>query len=171
MLVRPAVRAAQPRGGAKFDAEEFQETLARLLDGVTSAEEWGRHGRFALFWSQFQNAFCSSSGAADRACLARSATAGDRGERGDGELRASTDLASIWWTPSLQAVPFLDPASTVEIDGHRYTGRGALINADLAAGSDPVPILVHSPRRTFPVAIPAHELAALAPARVKVVRG
>jgi NTE family protein len=68
------------------------------------------------------------------------------------------------------AIPAIWPV--VEINGHKYMDGGmrTIANADLAAGSDPVLILVPSPP-VSPLgdAIPAEELAALSPARVDVV--
>lgn len=68
------------------------------------------------------------------------------------------------------AIPAIWPV--VEINGHKYMDGGmrSVANADLAAGSDPVLILVPSP----PVSpmgetIPADELLALAPATVDIV--
>ena len=61
--------------------------------------------------------------------------------------------------------------STVEIDGNRYTDGGVrtIANSDLAAGSDPVLILAPLAEANASVALPAHELAALEPGRIRIV--
>jgi NTE family protein len=164
-----------PEVGAKFDVEEFQETLARLLDGVTSAEEGRRRvGRFAL------DATTASPG--DRRAIIRARLTvrawPDRRllvtavNAATGELRVFDRDSGVDLVDAVSAscaVPGIWP--TVEIDGHRYTDGGVrtIANADLAAGSDPVLILAPLAEANLPVAIPAHELTALEPARVKVV--
>jgi NTE family protein len=67
------------------------------------------------------------------------------------------------------AVPGVWP--TVEIQGRRYTDGGvrSIANADLAAGCDPVVIIAPLDEVNGPVAIPETELAALRPARVRVI--
>jgi len=68
------------------------------------------------------------------------------------------------------AIPGIWPV--VEIDGHRYMDGGmrSLANADLAAGSDPVLILVPQTERTpMGVSIAPEDLALLEPARVRIV--
>jgi NTE family protein len=68
------------------------------------------------------------------------------------------------------AIPGIWP--TVELDGHKYMDGGtrSIANADLAAGHDPVLVLVPSTEQT-PIgqSIPQAELDALAPARVHVI--
>jgi NTE family protein len=161
--------------GAKFDVQEFQETLARLLDGVTSAEEGRRHvGRFAM------DATTVASGSRRAIIRARLTVQAWPDQRllitavnaETGELRVFDRNSGIDLIDAVSAscaVPGIWP--TVEIDGHRYTDGGVrtIANSDLAAGSDPVLILAPLAEANVPVAIPAHELAALEPARVKVV--
>jgi NTE family protein len=68
------------------------------------------------------------------------------------------------------AIPGIWPV--VELDGHKYMDGGmrSVANADLAAGHDPVLILVPSTEETpMGRAIPQAELDALAPARVHVI--
>jgi NTE family protein len=161
--------------GASFDVQEFQETLARLLDGVTSAEEGRRRvGRFAL------DAVTVSAGDR-RAVIGARLIAKDWPERRllvtavnahTGELRVFDRDSGVNLIDAVSAscaVPGIWP--TVEIDAQRYTDGGVrtIANSDLAAGSDPVLILAPLAEANLPVAIPAHELAALAPARVHVV--
>ena len=161
--------------GAKFDVQEFQETLARLLDGVTSAEEGRRRvGRFAMDATTVAS---DSRRAIIRARLAVQAWPDRRllitaVNAETGELRVFDRNSGIDLIDAVSAscaVPGIWP--TVEIEGHRYTDGGVrtIANSDLAAGSDPVLILAPLAEANVPVAIPAHELAALEPARVKVV--
>jgi NTE family protein len=161
--------------GAKFDVQEFQETLARLLDGVTSAEEGRRRvGRFAMDATTVAS---DSRRAIIRARLTVQAWPDQRllitaVNAETGELRVFDRNSGIDLIDAVSAscaVPGIWP--TVEIDGHRYTDGGVrtIANSDLAAGSDPVLILAPLAEANVPVAIPAHELAALEPARVKVV--
>ena len=68
------------------------------------------------------------------------------------------------------AIPGIWPV--VEINGHKYMDGGmrSIANADLAAGSDPVLLLVPSlPASPLGETIPADELLALAPAKVDIV--
>ena len=161
--------------GAKFDVQEFQETLARLLDGVTSAEEGRRRvGRFAMDATTVAS---DSRRAIIRARLAVQAWPDRRllitaVNAETGELRVFDRNSGIDLIDAVSAscaVPGIWP--TVEIEGHRYTDGGVrtIANSDLASGSDPVLILAPLAEANVPVAIPAHELAALEPARVKVV--
>ncbi|MHC5795659.1 patatin-like phospholipase family protein [Lacisediminihabitans sp. FW035] len=161
--------------GAKFDVQEFQEKLAQLLDGVTSAEEGRRRvGRFAL------DATTVASGDR-RAVISARLTVKQWPDRRllitavnaeTGELRVFDRDSGVDLIDAVSAscaVPGIWP--TVEIEGQRYTDGGVrtIANSDLAAGSDPVLILAPLAEANQPVAIPAHELAALEPARVHVV--
>jgi NTE family protein len=164
-----------PEVGAKFDVEEFQETLARLLDGVTSAEEGRRRvGRFAL------DATTASPG--DRRSIIRARLTvrawPDRRllvtavNAATGELRVFDRDSGVDLVDAVSAscaVPGIWP--TVEIEGMQYTDGGvrSIANSDLAAGSDPVLILAPLSEASAAVAIPAHELAVLEPARVQLV--
>jgi NTE family protein len=68
------------------------------------------------------------------------------------------------------AIPGIWPV--VEIDGHRYMDGGmrSIANADLAAGHDPVLILVPQTERTpMGASISPEDLQALAGSRVRVV--
>ena len=161
--------------GAKFDVQEFQEAIARLLDGVTSAEEGRRRvGRFAMeaprVTSGNRRAIISARLTVhawpDRRLLLTAVNA-ETGELRVFDRNSGVDLIDA--VSASCAVPGIWP--TVEIDGYRYTDGGVrtIANADLAAGSDPVLILAPLAEANVPVAIPAHELAALEPARVKVV--
>ncbi len=160
--------------GAQFDVQEFQETLARLLDGVTSAEEGRRRvGRFAMDATTVAagdrraviGARLTVQSWPDRRLLITAVNAET------GELRVFDRNSGVELIDAVSAscaVPGIWP--TVEIDGHRYTDGGVrtIANSDLAAGSDPVLILAPLAEANAPVAIPAHELAALAPARIHV---
>ena len=161
--------------GAVFDVQEFQETLARLLDGVTSAEEGRRRvGRFAMdattVASDNRRAIISArltvQAWPDRRLLITAVDA-ETGELRVFDLNSGVDLIDA--VSASCAVPGIWP--TVEIDGHSYTDGGVrtIANSDLAIGSDPVLILAPLAEANVSVAIPAHELAALEPARVKVV--
>lgn len=161
--------------GAKFDVLEFQETLARLLDGVTSAEEGRRRvGRFALDATTVApddrraiiSARLTSKSWPHRRLLVTAVNA-ETGELRVFDKDSGVDLIDA--VAASCAVPGIWP--TVEIDGHRYTDGGVrtIANSDLAAGSDPVLILAPLSEANAPLAIPAHELAALEPARVHVV--
>ncbi|MFM9918648.1 patatin-like phospholipase family protein [Lacisediminihabitans sp. H27-G8] len=161
--------------GAKFDVQEFQEKLAQLLDGVTSAEEGRRRvGRFAID--------ATTVAAGDRrAVIDARLTVKHWPERRllitavnaeTGELRVFDRDSGVDLIDAVSAscaVPGIWP--TVEIEGKRYTDGGVrtIANSDLAAGSDPVLILAPLAEANLPVALPAHELAALEPARVHVV--
>lgn len=161
--------------GAKFDVQEFQESLARVVDGVTSAEEGRRRvGRFAL------DAATVSAGDR-RAIISARLTARSWPDRRlfitavdaeTGELRVFDRQSGVDLIDAVSAscaVPGIWP--TVEIEGHRYTDGGVrtIANSDLAVGSDPVLIFAPLAEATVPTAIPAQELAALEPARVLVV--
>jgi NTE family protein len=161
--------------GAMFDVVEFQETLARLLDGVTSAEEGRRRvGRFAL------DATTASPG--DRRAIIRArltvrawpdrrllvtAVNAETGVLRVFDRDSGVDLVDA--VSASCAVPGIWP--TVEIEGMQYTDGGvrSIANSDLAAGSDPVLILAPLSEASAAVAIPAHELAVLEPARVQLV--
>lgn len=161
--------------GVTFDVQEFQETLTQLLDGVTSAEERRRRvGQFAMDST-------SLSPGDRRAIISARLTVQTWPQRrllvtavnaATGELRifdAHSGVDLIDAVSASCAVPGIWP--TVEIDGNRYTDGGVrtIANADLAAGSDPVLILAPLAEETAAAAIPAHELAALEPARVRIV--
>jgi len=161
--------------GAQFDVLEFQETLARLLDGVRSAEEGRRRvGRFALDASTVSSvdrrgvigARLTVQTWPDRRLLVTAVDAHT------GALRVfdrDSGVELIDAVAASCAVPGIWP--TVEIQGNHYTDGGVrtIANADLAAGSDPVLILAPLAETNSPVAFPAHELAVLEPARVHVV--
>jgi len=161
--------------GAQFDVLEFQETLARLLDGVRSAEEGRRRvGRFALDASTVSSvdrrgvigARLTVQTWPDRRLLVTAVDAHT------GALRVfdrDSGVELIDAVAASCAVPGIWP--TVEIQGNHYTDGGVrtIANADLAAGSDPVLILAPLAEANSPVAFPAHELAVLEPARVHVV--
>ena len=161
--------------GAQFDVLEFQETLARLLDGVRSAEEGRRRvGRFALDASTVSSvdrrgvigARLTVQTWPDRRLLVTAVDANT------GALRVfdrDSGVELIDAVAASCAVPGIWP--TVEIQGNHYTDGGVrtIANADLAAGSDPVLILAPLAEANSPVAFPAHELAVLEPARVHVV--
>ena len=161
--------------GAQFDVLEFQETLARLLDGVRSAEEGRRRvGRFALDASTASSvdrrgvigARLTVQTWPDRRLLVTAVDAHT------GALRVfdrDSGVELIDAVAASCAVPGIWP--TVEIQGNHYTDGGVrtIANADLAAGSDPVLILAPLAEANSPVAFPAHELAVLEPARVHVV--
>ena len=160
--------------GAKFDVQEFQETIARLLDGVTSAEEGRRRvGRFAMDATTVAagdrraviGARLTVQSWSDRRLLITAVNA-KTGELRVFDRNSGVDLIDA--VSASCAVPGVWP--TVEIDGHRYTDGGVrtIANSDLAAGSDPVLVLAPLAEANAPVAIPAHELAKLAPARVHV---
>ena len=161
--------------GAAFDVLEFQDTLARVLDGVTSAEEGRRRvGRFALD---------STTGDPGdrRAIISARLTVQSWPDRRElvtavnavtGELRVFDRHSGVDLIDAVAAscaVPGIWP--TVEIDGNRYTDGGVrtIANSDLAAGSDSVLILAPLAEANAPIAIPAHELAVLEPARIHVV--
>jgi NTE family protein len=161
--------------GAKFDVLEFQETLARLLDGVTSAEEGRRRvGRFALDAATVApgdrraviDARLTVKHWPDRRLLITAVNA-ETGELRVFDRDSGVDLIDA--VSASCAVPGIWP--TVEIEGQRYTDGGVrtIANSDLAAGSDPVLILAPLAEANLPVALPAQELAALEPARVHVV--
>ncbi len=161
--------------GAAFDVLEFQNTLARLLDGVTSAEEGRRRvGRFALDSTTVApgdrraiiSARLTVQSWPDRRVLVTAVNALT------GELRVFDRHSGVDLIDAVSAscaVPGIWP--TVEIDGNRYTDGGVrtIANSDLAAGSDPVLILAPLAEANASVALPAHELAALEPARIHVV--
>ena len=161
--------------GAQFDVLEFQETLARLLDGVRSAEEGRRRvGRFALDASTASSvdrrgvigARLTVQTWPDRRLLVTAVDAHT------GALRVfdrDSGVELIDAVAASCAVPGIWP--TVEIQGNHYTDGGVrtIANADLAAGSDQVLILAPLAEANSPVALPAHELAVLEPARVHVV--
>ena len=161
--------------GAAFDVLEFQNTLARLLDGVTSAQEGRRRvGRFALDSTTVApgdrraiiSARLTVQSWPDRRVLVTAVNALT------GELRVFDRHSGVDLIDAVSAscaVPGIWP--TVEIDGNRYTDGGVrtIANSDLAAGSDPVLILAPLAEANAPVALPAHELAVLEPARVQVV--
>ncbi len=161
--------------GAKFDVQEFQETLARLLDGVTSAEEGRRRvGRFAMeattVASDSRRAIISARLTVQAWPDLRLLITAVNAETG--ELRVFDRDSGVGLIDAVSAscaVPGIWP--TVEIDGHFYTDGGVrtIANSDLAAGSDPVLVLAPLAEANVPAAIPPHELAALEPARVKVV--
>ena len=161
--------------GAKFDVLEFQDRLARLLDGVTSAEEGRRRvGRFALDSTTVApgdrraiiSARLTVQSWPDRRVLVTAVNA-VTGELRVFDRHSGVDLIDA--VAASCAVPGIWP--TVEIDGNRYTDGGVrtIANSDLAAGSDPVLILAPLAEANAPVAIPAHELAVLEPARIHVV--
>ena len=161
--------------GAAFDVLEFQNTLARLLDGVTSAEEGRRRvGRFALDSTTVApgdrraiiSARLTVQSWPDRRVLVTAVNALT------GELRVFDRHSGVDLIDAVSAscaVPGIWP--TVEIDGNRYTDGGVrtIANSDLAAGSDPVLILAPLAEANASVALPPHELAALEPARIHVV--
>ncbi|MES2092429.1 MAG: patatin-like phospholipase family protein [Actinomycetota bacterium] len=161
--------------GARFDVVEFQESLARLLDGVNSAEEGRRRvGRFAI------DATTVAPGDR-RAVISARLTVQDWPDRRllvtavnaeTGELRVFDRHSGVNLIDAVAAscaVPGIWP--TVEIEGSPYSDGGvrSIANSDLAAGSDPVLILAPLAESTVSVAIPAHELATLEPARVHLV--
>lgn len=161
--------------GATFDVQQFQEKLAQLLDGVTSAGEGRRRvGRFAM------NATTIAPGSR-RAVIGERLTVKFWPDRRllitavnaeTGELRVFDRNSGIELIDAVSAscaVPGIWP--TVEIEGNHYTDGGVrtIANSDLAAGSDPVLILAPLAALNLPVAVPAHELAALEPARVHIV--
>lgn len=161
--------------GAKFDVQEFQEKLAQLLDGVTSAEEGRRRvGRFAIDATTVAagdrraviDARLTVKHWPDRRLLITAVNA-ETGELRVFDRDSGVDLIDA--VSASCAVPGIWP--TVEIEGKRYTDGGVrtIANSDLAAGSDPVLILAPLAEANLPVALPAHELAALEPARVHVV--
>ena len=164
-----------PEVGVTFDVREFQETLTQLLDGVTSDEERRRRvGQFALDSTTLspgdRRAVISARLTVQtwpRRRLLVTAVNADTGELRVFDSHSGVDLIDA--VAASCAVPGIWP--TVEIDGHRYTDGGVrtIANADLAAGSDPVLILAPLAEETAGVAIPVHELAALEPARVKIV--
>lgn len=161
--------------GATFDVDEFQAKLAQLLDGVTSAEEGRRRvGQFAM------EARTVAPGDRRSVIGARLAVQSWPERRllitavnaRTGELRVFDRESGIDLIDAVSAscaVPGIWP--TVEIEGEHYTDGGVrtIANSDLARGSDPVLILAPLADATLPVAIPAHELAALEPAAVLVV--
>lgn len=158
--------------GARFDVEEFQQTLAQLLDGVTSPEEGRRRvARFALDADTVPagdrraviDARLSVKHWPDRRLLVTAVNA-HTGELRVFDRHSGVDLLDA--VGASCAVPGIWP--TVEIDGHHYTDGGvrSIANSDLAEGSDPVLILAPLAEANAPVAIPAGELAALEPGRV-----
>jgi NTE family protein len=161
--------------GATFDVLEFQQTLAELMEGVTTAEEGRRRvGRFAL------EATTVAPGDR-RAVIAARLSVQEWPERRllvtavnarTGELRVFDRDSGVPLLDAVSAscaVPGIWP--TVEIEGERYTDGGVrtIANSDLAAGADPVLILAPLAESTGAVSIPPHELAALAPARTHIV--
>ena len=161
--------------GAAFDVLEFQNTLARVLDGVTSAEEGRRRvGRFALDSTTVApgdrraiiSARLTVQSWPDRRVLVTAVNA-VTGELRVFDRHSGVDLIDA--VAASCAVPGIWP--TVEIDGNRYTDGGVrtIANSDLAAGSDAVLILAPLAEANAPIAIPAHELAVLEPARIHVV--
>jgi len=154
---------------------EFQDTLARLLDGVTSAEEGRRRiGRFALDSITVApgdrraiiGARLTVQSWPDR-CVLVTAVNAVTGELTVFDRHSGVDLIDA--VVASCAVPGIWP--TVEIDGNHYTDGGVrtISNSDLAAGSDAVLILAPIAEANAPVALPADELALLKPARVHVV--
>ncbi len=161
--------------GATFDVVEFQETLARLLDGVTSAAEGRRRvGRFALDATTVApgdrraviSARLTVKSWPDRRLLVTAVNA-QTGELRVFDRHSAVDLVDA--VAASCAVPGIWP--TVEIDGQHYTDGGVrtISNSDLAAGADPVLILAPLAEANAAVAFPAQELAALEPSRVRVV--
>ena len=161
--------------GAAFDVLEFQDTLARVLDGVTSAEEGRRRvGRFALDSTTGDpgdrraiiSARLTVQSWPDRRVLVTAVNA-VTGELRVFDRHSGVDLIDA--VAASCAVPGIWP--TEEIDGNRYTDGGVrtIANSDLAAGSDAVLILAPLAEANAPIAIPAHELAVLEPARIHVV--
>jgi NTE family protein len=90
-----------------------------------------------------------------------------------GELRILDRTSGVSLAEAVDAscaIPGIWPA--VELDGHKYMDGGmrSIANADLAAGHDPVLVLVPSTEQTpMGQSISQSELDALAPARVHVV--
>ena len=161
--------------GAQFDVLEFQDRLARLLDGVTSAEEGRRRvGRFALDSTTVApgdrraiiSARLTVKSWPDRRVLVTAVNA-VTGELRVFDRHSGVDLIDA--VTASCAVPGIWP--TVEIDGNHYTDGGVrtIANSDLAAGSDPVLILAPLAEANAPIALPAYELAVLEPSRIHIV--
>ena len=161
--------------GAVFNVLEFQETLACLLDGVTSAEEGRRRiGRFALDSTTIApgdrraiiSARLTVQSWPDRRVLVTAVNA-LTGDLMVFDRHYGVDLIDA--VAASCAVPGIWP--TVEIDGNHFTDGGVrtIANSDLAAGSDAVLILAPLAEANLPFALPADELAVLEPARVHVV--
>ena len=162
--------------GADVDLAEFSAMMAGAAEGATSGEEVRRRiGRIALD--------AKTASAADRrAVIAARLPVAAWSERrvlitavdtATGELRVFDRDSGVDLIDAIGAscaVPGIWP--TVEIEGRKYMDGGmrTVANADLAAGSDPVLIVVPSPVNSpYGPPIPQSELDALAPARVHTI--
>ncbi|MCU1527335.1 MAG: hypothetical protein JWP75_1098 [Frondihabitans sp.] len=158
------------------DLGAFLQTMTEIVAGATSPDEQRRRvGAMAL-------AAQTSSTAARMAVIEARIPTPDWPHRPlrisgvnarTGELRvfdATSEVSLIDAVAASCAVPGIWP--TVEIAGENYMDGGmrTVANADLAAGADRVLILVPG-RETGPLgaALPADELASLAPGRVHSV--
>jgi len=159
-----------------IDLAEFGAMMVEAMAGVTSPSEGRRRiGAIAL-------AAHTPSPADRRAAITARLPVQTWGERRliitavdaeTGELRifdreSGVDLVDA--VGASCAVPGIWPV--VEIQGHKYMDGGtrSIVNADLAAGSDPVLIMVPAPAESADGAtLPRAELDSLAPARVHVV--
>jgi NTE family protein len=162
--------------GAEADLAEFSAMMAAAAEGATSPEEVRRRiGRIALD--------AKTASAADRRAViaARLPVDGWSDRRllitavdtGTGELRVFDRDSGVDLIDAIGAscaVPSIWP--TVEIQGRQYMDGGmrSAANADLAAGCDPVLIVVPSPENSpYGPPIPKAELDALAPARIHTI--
>ena len=161
--------------GAPFDAVAFGQTIAQLLEGATSALDGRKRvGRFALD-SKTMLADERRHVLAERlrvqiwpeARLLITAVDAETGELRVFDRDSGVPLLDA--VGASCAVPGVWP--TVTINGHRYTDGGVrtIANADLAAGCDPVLILVPQSETLVETAVSAWELRALEPAAVQVV--
>jgi NTE family protein len=159
-----------------IDLVEFGAMIADATAGVTSPSEGFRHiGAIAL-------AAHTAAPADRRAAIAARLPVQTWGERRliitavdaeTGELRVFDRESGVDLVDAVGAscaVPGIWPV--VEIQGHKYMDGGtrSIANADLAAGSDPVLIIVPALAESATGAtLPQAELDSLAPARVHVV--
>ena len=161
--------------GAVFDGVAFAENIEKLLEGATTAlEARQRVGRFARE--------AATMPASERREVLRSrltvqhwpnqkllvtAVDADTGELAVFNRNSGVDLLDALGASC--AVPGVWP--TVEINGRHYTDGGvrSTVNADLAAGCDPVLILAPVEPSMADAAIPPQHLRALAPARFYIV--
>jgi NTE family protein len=162
--------------GADIDLAAFQQTMTRLMDGVTSPEEFRRRlGKFAREAD-------TPTAAERRAVIAARLPLAEWPERrllitavdtNTGELRVFDRDSGVSLLDAVSAscaVPGVWP--TVEIDGIHYMDGGMRTssNLDLAAGCDPVLVLTPSPEKgPMGDAISPAELAALGTATVSSV--
>jgi len=160
----------------EIDLAEFGAMMSSAMGEATSPEDARRRlGQVAL------NADTVSS-AERRAAIEGRLTVKTWGERDlrittvdaeSGEPRILDRNSGVTLADAVDAscaIPGIWPV--VELDGHKYMDGGtrSIANADLAAGHDPVLVLVPSTEQTpMGQSIPQSELDALAPARVHVI--